>query len=178
MAAWGPPEFLANPSNSKEWGFGLDNLSDGLFIPIAHPICAGQRQKNVWFQHVLKKKVLKMHLLVEKGNNPNNKKPPMGQILVSPAPILDWDSLLIQLGQFQGGIYAREGNPQSEVTRGSQTNLRDGSTSSRLNLQHLILSRQPRREHSAWRCQNKISAETVASAKPWILMPLNMEKNF
>lgn len=34
-----------------------------------------------------------MHLLVEKGNNPNNKKTPMGQILVSSAPILDWDSL-------------------------------------------------------------------------------------
>lgn len=62
----------------------------------------------------------------------------MGHILVLSAPILGWDSLLILLGQHQGGICAREGKPQSEVTRGNQTNLRDCSTSRRLNLQHPI----------------------------------------
>lgn len=63
--------------------------------------------------NMYKKKVLKMHLLVNK----DAKK----WILVSSAPILDWGLLLIPLGLCQGGICARERKPQPEVMQGNWT---------------------------------------------------------
>lgn len=62
------------------------------------------------------KKVLKMHPLVNK-----DAKKPMGSILVSSAPILDWGPLLIPLGLCQGGTCARERKPQPEVMQGNWT---------------------------------------------------------
>lgn len=88
---------------------------------------------------------------------------------VSSAAVLDWGSLLIPLGLFQSGICARERKPQPEVMQGSRS-----IPETLQNLKEFVfpnipfLCRQPCGEHSVWKCQKNISAETGASTNPWI----------